>query len=427
MFLGFKIMNLKLLKLDIIKLLLNNLYPISLYARQIAGTFVLLLIARYLSVYDYGLFSSYKNIATFCLMFANLGFNEYILVSSKANIKFVQKKVALLVVNAIILTLILSSFSIFTPLENHLLFILVMFRTFFDGVFFALILPYFQATKNFITISYINIVYSLCIILITVISYILKLSLINFLILNIIIGLFNFLQCVKYADLKIFKIFYFLKNIRKLIDKSIWSYIITALCYYLYNQIPPLYIATYVSKEKAALFFSAFTMTSIIKILISSFNQKILPELINKNVSEIKRILKQNINILFMLILGILIFFSIFGKILLVLFYGHQEYANANIVLIILSISLLGTALDFIYGAYISSCGKQKFKIPIQICGIILSFILLFFLKRFDILGVSITCCVSSLFVGIMYTLYSLKLLSVTENKVNINEKYMAR
>ena len=74
--------------LEFIKKILNSqLYAFSLYIRQIAGTIILFIIARYLSVYDYGLFSSYKNIATFCLMFANLGFADYILVSSKANTK----------------------------------------------------------------------------------------------------------------------------------------------------------------------------------------------------------------------------------------------------------------------------------------------------------------------------------------------------
>lgn len=57
----------------------------SLYTRTIAGTLILFVIARYLSVYDFGLFTSYKNIAIFWFMFANLGFADYILVSSKAN------------------------------------------------------------------------------------------------------------------------------------------------------------------------------------------------------------------------------------------------------------------------------------------------------------------------------------------------------
>ena len=50
----------------------------SLYTRQIAGTIVLFVIAHYLSVYDYGLFTSYKSIITFCVMLANMEYANYI-------------------------------------------------------------------------------------------------------------------------------------------------------------------------------------------------------------------------------------------------------------------------------------------------------------------------------------------------------------
>ena len=89
-----------------VKNILNSqLYAISLYARQIAGTFILFVIAHYLSVYDYGLFSSYKNIAMFALLFANLGYSDYILVSSKANVKEVKLKISLFLFNAIVLSI----------------------------------------------------------------------------------------------------------------------------------------------------------------------------------------------------------------------------------------------------------------------------------------------------------------------------------
>ena len=95
------------------KTLKNNFYAISLYARQIAGTLVLFLIARYLTVYDYGLFSSYKNIATFILMFANMGFNEYILVSTKANVNDVRLKISLFMLNAIFIAIVCAICSLF--------------------------------------------------------------------------------------------------------------------------------------------------------------------------------------------------------------------------------------------------------------------------------------------------------------------------
>ena len=397
------------------------LYTISLYSRQISGTFVLLLIARYLSVYDYGLFSSYKNIAAFCLMFANLGFNEYILVSARADVEKVREKVSFFVLNAILLTITVCFISQFLPFENHILFCLVVFRTFFDSIFFGLILPYYQAAKKFTVISYINIVYSLFVILISVICFIFKLSLINFLILNIILGIINYAQCTYIAKIKFYKLKTIFKNILNITDKSIFAYFFTALFYYLYNQVPVLYVSTYINKESAALFFAAFTIASVISILIISFNQKILPELINNNVSAIRKILHKNFIVLLFLIIIITIFFTFFGKDILKLIYGQTYYENAYIVLVILSLRLIGDALDFIYGAYISACGKQKYKLPIQICGIFVSIICLLIFRRFGIIGVSITCLIAANFVGLLYAICSLILLRQAEK----NTKYI--
>ena len=135
----------------ILKLVNNNLYALSLYARQIAGTLILFIIARYLSIYDFGLFSSYRNIAVFCLMFANLGYADYILVSSKANTKEVKLKIALFIINAIFLAGFYILGSLFFNINNHLLFGLIIIRTFFDTTFFGLILPFFQAVKKLCT------------------------------------------------------------------------------------------------------------------------------------------------------------------------------------------------------------------------------------------------------------------------------------
>ena len=74
------------------KILKNNFYAISLYARQIAGTLVLFLIARYLTVYDYGLFTSYKTLSVLILVLANMGYESYILVSSQNNVVKVMVK-----------------------------------------------------------------------------------------------------------------------------------------------------------------------------------------------------------------------------------------------------------------------------------------------------------------------------------------------
>lgn len=395
----------------LIKILFNNFYAISLYSRQIAGTLVLFLIARYLTVYDYGLFSSYKNIAIFCLMFANLGFNEYILVSSKAKTKEVRKKISFFMINAFFVLILTFLFSSFFNLENYYLFCLVVFRTFFDVIFFALILPYFQATKKFNIISIINIIYSIGIIIIAIISYLYKLSLVNFLYLNIFLGLINFIQCSSYSKIKYIMVFKHISNYLKMLDKSIFAYAGVTIAYFLYSQIPSLYVSTYLPKEDAALYFAAFTIASIINLFIAALNQKIVPELISINKNNARIILKNNFLLLLKVNIFIFLIFAISGKIILNLFYGQSYYENAYIPLLILTISNIWLAMANVYGAYITATGNQKYKIPNQIVAIFISLIILLFTYKIGIISACIACFFSSLYVAVSYAKFAFKLL----------------
>lgn len=72
----------------------NNLYTISLYIRKLAAAIVIFCLARYLPVSEYGLYSSYTNIAGVLLLITNFGFNEYIIVSSKSKLKPVRLKLS---------------------------------------------------------------------------------------------------------------------------------------------------------------------------------------------------------------------------------------------------------------------------------------------------------------------------------------------
>ena len=387
----------------------NNLYPISLYARQIAGTLILFIIARYLSVYDFGLFSSYKNIATFCFMFANLGFAEYILVSSKANVKEVKLKISLFLLNAISIGVLIALGSTFFHLDSHILFWLVVIRTFFDGTFFALILPYFQATKTFNVIAKINIVYAIFIALIAVIAYIFKLTLTKFLVLNIILGFINFIQCSYFAKINYFLVFNHLKRFCKMVDKSIWAYVGVSIAYFLYAQIPSLYVSTYLPKEQAALYFSAFTIAAVIGLLIAAQVQKMMPDLINNNIDNIKLILKNNLKTMLIITSGLFIFMLLFGKILLLLLYGQNYYINAYPILLILMFGNICVAEAAVYGAYITASGNQKRKIPMQLEATSLTVLGLIILHKFGIYGAAISFLFAAIYISYRYTTLLLK------------------
>ena len=172
----------------------EHLYALSLYTRQISGTVALLIIVRFLSVYDYGLFASYNNIITFCLLFANPGLSEYILVSSQNRIKEIQLKIGIFIFYSILVSILIYTGSNFVPLESHLIFVLVLIRAFLDGTQPGIMFPYFQASKQFNLVSYINLFYSIMTIIIAFVCYYFKLSLINFLSMGIVLGSINIIQ-----------------------------------------------------------------------------------------------------------------------------------------------------------------------------------------------------------------------------------------
>lgn len=400
----------------------SQLYAISLYARQIAGTVVLLLITRLLTVQDYGLFRSYGTIAGFCFTFANLGYGDYILVSSKANVKQVKLKVSLFMLNAIGILMLTLLGSLLFKLDSRFIFFLVAIRTFFDGTFFALILPYFQASKRFNTIAIINIIYALGIILIAILSFLFKLSLTKFLILSIILGFINFIQCSYYINISYKTVLLRIKDFIKLLDKTLWHYIAVQVACILYLQIQPLFVATYLTKRDAAIYFSAFTIASIINLFIASLQQKLLPELINLKVQEVKQKIQRNIRLIYCAIMLIFLFFVLFGKFILVLFYGKEYYANGYLILLILTLSNLFTSTIWIYGSYITSSGNQKKKICFQSEAIIVAIITLFGLSRFGIYGAAVSYLITTIYLALRYWVYTNNLIKTNMQKENVDD-----
>lgn len=387
----------------------KNLYALSLYARQIAGTVVLLIIARYLSVFDYGLFTSYKSIIVFCFMFANMEYSNYILVSSRANTKEVKLKISLFLLNAIFIGLFIAFCSTFFLLDSHILFYLIIIRTFFDSVFFALILPYFQATKTFNTIAKINIVYAVCISIIAILSYIFKLSLYQFLYLNITLGLINFIQCSYFAKINYFLVFKYIKRFFKMLDKSIFGYIGSTISNYLYAETSSLYVATFLPKEQAALYFSANTIATIVGLLSAAQTQKMLPDLIKSDIKNVKTVLKKNFMIIGTILGSVLLLIILFGKFILKLLYEKDYYTNAYPILIIYFIANIFIAIGAIFGVYLTAINKQWLKTKLKIETTIITIIGLLILQKHGILGAATALLISAIYISIRFTTYSLK------------------
>ena len=233
----------------------------------------------------------------------------------------------------------------------------------------------------------------------------------KFLILNISLGFINFLQCTYYSKINyILTINHFTKFL-KMLDKSILDYIMSNLSGYLYSQITSLYVAIFFLKEQAALYFASATIANTIGLITAAQTQKMLPELINSNIEEVKLILKKNIinlGIILFIIFTLLIFH---GKILLKLIYSQDYYINAYPILIGYFLANISMAFGTIYGIYLTAIGKQNLKTKVKVEATIVTILCLFYLHKQGILGVMLTLLISCVYASLRLTISSIILI----------------
>ena len=201
-----------------------------------------------------------------------------------------------------------------------------------------------------------------------------------------------------------------------MVDKSIWAYVGVSIAAYLYSQLSSLYVSTYLRKEQAALYFSAFTIASVISLLIMAQVQKMMPELINNSIENIKLILKKNLKIMLIITSGLFVFMLLFGKILLLLLYGQNYYINAYPILLILMFGNICVAEAAVYGAYITASGNQKRKIPMQLEATSLTVLGLIILHKFGIYGAALSFLFAAIYISFRYTTFTIKLIKNNTN-----------
>jgi O-antigen/teichoic acid export membrane protein len=170
-----------------------------------------------------------------------------------------------------------------------------------------------------------------------------------------------------------------------------------------YIQIQALYVSTFLPKEDAALFFSAFTLTTIITLFVGAQKQKLIPEILKTSVEVTRKILKSYLINSFILIFLVFVVFCLFGKNILALLYGQVYYQNANYVLLLLTIANFFTATIVIVGSYLTAKNKVHMKTPLQIESIFVAIISLFLFKIYGIYGATYSYIITALYLSIRY------------------------
>lgn len=390
-------------------ILINNVYTVSLYLRRIASAAVIFILARFLTLYDYGLYSSYTNIAGLCLLVTNLGYNEYILVSTKNELNKVRLEVIFFISFAIFFIIILFVGLGFFNIEQYFIFYLAILKVFFDNTFFTLILPYFQSAKKFFQIGKINIIYSLFIISLTLIAYIFHFSLIKFLVLYVIGGIINFIHCSYIAKMDFRYLFTKYKSFITLLDKSIIYYITVSAIVFIKGQLSSLFVSFVLPKEQVAIYFAAFNIATVLGLVSVAQIQQLYPELINKSYQHIVNTMKKNLKFIIGINLIILFCFIIFGKLLLLLLYGSQDYINAYPYLLVLTLCSLISSAGMVFSTYMTSQGHQKYKSQLQIEFLIVVIVLMCVYHKLGVWGAILTTFSLEIYTFLRYFIFCLK------------------
>lgn len=221
---------------------------------------------------------------------------------------------------------------------------------------------------------------------------------------------------MKYIDFIKKPLFYL-----KLLDKSILGYIGVIIAFLLYSQIPSLFVSTYLEKEQAALYFSAFTIAGIIGLLITAQNQKIVPEMIKASTQKVQCLIKQNFQFIMTINTLIFIVFLLFGKNILIIIYGQNYYSNGYYLLLIFTISNISLALANIFGSYITASGNQHLKIKYQIFAIIISIFTLILTHKLGIYSAALAYLLSASYIGLAYMQKTKQLLNINTKEITCN------
>ena len=187
------------------------------------------------------------------------------------------------------------------------------------------------------------------------------------------------------------------------------------ICFIFYSQIQGVFVSTQVPKELAALYFAANTIAGVIMLLIGAQVQKIIPEFIDVSSNKALFLLKKEVNKMNIITISTLIFFILFGKLVLGILYGQIEYKNAYYILLILSIANIFYGMGKVYITYIMAKNKTNIIWQMQIKAIIISIFTLLLTYKYGIYSASLAYLLSASYIGIAYMQKTKKLLINTK------------
>lgn len=351
------------------------MFTISNIFKRGANYLFMVLLARTISVYDFGIYSIYVNVCGVILLLTNFGFSEYLLVNSK---KTLQKKANLRV-------FVLISFSLFflvflglfaLDLEDSTIATLVLCKTFFETSMYNIMLSYYQVETKLKEMSKTNIWLGLTVIILSIIFYLNNKGVQTLLIAIVVSYILIFSHLFYKSRIKGInprQAIRFIKN--NFFELKFYGF--STITVPVYMMLPTLIGSFLLSPEDFAQYQVAFSIANILLLVSTSLLQEDYTVFLkfqentyalkSQIITSGKKIISANLLILFI--------FVLFGEDALLFVYKKEEYLKAYPLLLMLLFSNMIFMIASVAASLMVVLKMQKTKAKYHIEFILAAFV----------------------------------------------------
>ena len=373
--------------------------------------FLTILLARYLGVEAFGVWSFILAFTATFMVFSNIGLNRYVIREvAKDNLKkdVILKNLIYIKLFISLVTFLVLSVSIFLLSGNSLEIVGIILLG-FSKIFGTLSGAYgsmFIALKKFsdhVRVKVVNTVLLFCgYVFVLLLGFgIVELLLVTVFV-ELIVLFYSIFLWKKYALKKRFSFDFGL--VKKIIFESLPFGILTAISF-IYFNIDILLIRYFFESFEIGLYTVATKLILGIILIPATFSRTLFPYLSNLNAkskSETKLLVRKSLfyNFLTGLGLALIVFFS--ASFIIRVFFG-DAYSGSVVVLKILSFFIVVSSVNMVLKTYLGASNNLKLFVNIMLIGIFINLVLnLFLLPLFYLSGAAIATVVSEVIVLFM-------------------------
>lgn len=405
------------------------LMSINLCSKLLINVFIFVILARYLTLNDYGKLMYFYTLSNIVNVFVDYGFNLYTVKEMAANKKSWQKifnkSLESKIVLTAIITLIFIPQVLFTK-EDNLIFILFFITGVLTSFINYFMLPYrilnnYKFEMNISLLS--NVTLFLIVIAFACISENLIYTSIGFSLSRIAV-IFIELYLIR-KDIKISLNINFKDSL--LLLKKNFPYGLHLVIGTIYFQIDTLVLNYFSDYNDVGQYQSAFRIIMAALIFTEIFSNIILPKLATLKTREVIVSYTKKVNYLltgFGIIIGALLYFS--SDLIINIMYGNN-YGDSSLLLRILSFMLLFRYMSTIDGVLLTVLDKQKVRTVLAFIALLINITFsILFVKQYYVTGAAIASVLTSFILMLIYKITTIVLLK-KDGKVFENENKSSR